>query len=523
MSGAHLNLTFEKGVFTLHSDVTPPKNLFLQEYWVGRPPLYRTKDLKAAVPFRPYADEHAEKVFTRVLSRMMEAPRLPSLSFLDDHQREGINWILTRSRSYIAHCPGAGKTLQAIVASIYTKAKGQTVFIVPPTLTTQWAKEIEKFSVGLVGFKNIGVVRTSKERLGVAWRAPYIIVPDSMLAKPWVHDRLLEMKIKFLAVDEASRFKEPTSLRSIALYGGLYKRRRYKGLVHRTRHTVFLDGSPMPSRPMELWAPTYALDPEAIDCMLQTDFGFRYCGPTVNNYGAWEFKHSSNEDELRTRLQKRFMHVVNEDQLSHPERRRSMLFINEDVRTPMIKDWERAHLDKLRSAKFSEEMNQGTMAEMRRELGVAKAKWIARYVLDRITEKRESILLFVWHREVAERIFDLFNRKLKPGRAGLVYGGTDTTTREMIFSDFQAGKLRVIVGNIMAMGRGHNLQKADRVIFGEFAWTDELNKQCEKRASRRGSEKEFVRCEYIVAPGTIDEVVLNSIFTKERRVKRVIG
>jgi hypothetical protein len=67
------------------------------------------------------------------------------------------------------------------------------------------------------------------------------------------------------------------------------------------------------------------------------------------------------------------------------------------------------------------------------------------------------------------------------------------------------------------------LQAADRVIFGEFSWTDETNKQAEKRASRRGSTKSVVRCDYIVAPGTLDEPVLTSVFRKAANVKRVIG
>ena len=257
--------------------------------------------------------------------------------------------------------------------------------------------------------------------------------------------------------------------------------------------------------------------------MTREDFGFKYCGPTINPRGQWEFKHSSNEDELRQKIRARFMHVVEESRLTHPERRRSMLFMNEDIRTPAIKDWERSNLERFKRGEIDEMSSQGAVAEVRKIIGVSKVPWIARYVSERLQEKRESILLFVWHRDVAELIFEHLNAKFKPGVAGLVYGGTDATTREMIFSDFQKGRCKVIVGNIQAMGRGHNLQRADRVIFGEFSWTDEANKQCEKRASRRGNEKEFVRCEYIVAPGTIDEVVLNSIFTKEQRVKRIVG
>ena len=273
----------------------------------------------------------------------------------------------------------------------------------------------------------------------------------------------------------------------------------------------------MPNRAMELWAPTYALDPMSIDCMDHDDFGFRYGGATLNERGAWEYKGTSREAELKARLQKSFMHVVTEDKLSHPERRRSILMMNEDVRSPEHKTWERKHLGSIESF---DDREPGELAHFRQELGRRKVPFIGQYVKDRLANKNESILLFVWHRDVAQML-STYLQNFKPG---LVIGGTKSEDRERIFKDFQSGKCRLIIGNIQAMGRGHNLQKADRVIFGEFSWTDELNKQCEKRASRRGRDHTaFVRCEYICAPGSIDEKVLRSVFAKERRVKKVIG
>ena len=114
-------------------------------------------------------------------------------------------------------------------------------------------------------------------------------------------------------------------------------------------------------------------------------------------------------------------------------------------------------------------------------------------------------------------------RALEKYGPGVVMGGTPAREREREFDFFQHGKKKILIMNIAAGGRGHNLQAADRVIFGEFSWTDELNRQCEKRASRKGSDKEFIRAEYIVCPNSMDEVVLSSVFTKERRVRKVIG
>jgi SWI/SNF-related matrix-associated actin-dependent regulator 1 of chromatin subfamily A len=511
-------LTFEQGKFVLHSRHAKLRH---DPYWTCRKPgVYETVSLRAAVSFRRSADAETSKILNQVLQAHYELPRIPSLPQLDPHQQEGLRWVLSRKRSYLAHAPGAGKTAQAILAACLAQGEGQTLFIVPPSLTVNWEREIWKVTEWLGVFPTIGGVSSSERRESVAWRAQFVIVPDSMLAKPWVYARLEAMKKKLIAVDEASRFKEFTAERSLAFYGGANEKVSYPGIFRDARHVVFLDGSPMPNRPMELWAPTYALHPEAIDCMDRDDFGYRYCGARINERKVWEYLYSSHEAELRSKLQKDFMHVVAEDRLSHPERRRSLLFIREDARSLEHKSWERQHLQTALKAidEEGDEAGLGDLARFRRELGVRKIPHIARYAAERL-EKNESILLFVWHREVAETLA----QELAHYNPALVIGGTNSVYREGAFEQFQAGERKLIIGNIQAMGRGHNLQRADRVLFGEYSWTDELNRQCEKRASRRGNERAFTRCEYIVSPGSMDEVVLQSIFTKQRRVERIIG
>lgn len=75
-----------------------------------------TTNPKAAAAYRRHADDNAEKYFQRVFVSFYDLPKLSLPKFLDTHQIEGIKWILSRSRSYLAHAPGAGKTAQAIIA-----------------------------------------------------------------------------------------------------------------------------------------------------------------------------------------------------------------------------------------------------------------------------------------------------------------------------------------------------------------------------------------------------------------------
>jgi hypothetical protein len=518
-------LSFLKGKFILSNLTMNQRKLMrvpprLTDWACAEGDTYETTNLRAAVAFRRFSCEKAERVFNRAFQSHYAFPRdcrLPH--FLDPIQKTGVKWVLTRKRSYLAHAPGAGKTWESVVASLLSEGSGQTLFIVPPSMTLNWEREIETICVLMNVWPVVSTVPPSARKDDMSWRADFIICPDSMLTKPWVYERLKTLRPKFIAVDEASRFKDPFADRALAFFGGRTEKNFYHGLFQDARHVVLLDGSPVLNRPMELWAPTYALHPEAIDCMSQDDFGYRYCGPEITERGQYLFLRSSHEAELKEKLQADFMHVVTEDKLDHPERLRSLIFMNEDPRTAQMKTWERKHLSAIDPDEVDDETSQGDLARYRKQIGLSKIDWSSKYIKDRLKNTDESIIVFAWHREVCEQLaLDFIEYD-----AGLIIGGTAPKVRESIFENFQKGKCRLIVGNIAAMGRGHNLQRANRVIFVEPSWTDELNKQCEKRASRRGSEQLSVKCDYIVVPNSIDERVMQSIFTKEKRVKRIIG
>jgi len=534
-----VRLTFDEGQFQLYfSEPISPKNPIPEKFQRLRGSnILVTRDYRAARTLSAYADDKAKTVLSKAFVDRYAMPACALPEFLDAHQKEGVTHILTRSRSYLAHAAGAGKTAQAIVSAMMCDAFGQAVFIVPPSLTLNWARECEKFFLMVTKNKNawpdIAVIPETDRKDYAGWNADFLIVPDSMISTGWVMEKLQSLTIKFLAVDEASRFKDSSASRSIALYGGQFKigkhaGKKSAGLIFKARHTVFMDGSPMPNRPMELWAPTFALSPETIDFMPQNDFGFRYCGAKQNAFGQWEFKHSSHERELNERLiGSGFMHVVSESALNHPERLRTMQFLNKDLRSTEHKKWEKANLARIDlKAVMSErgpisvhsERLSGELAHYRRELGVRKIKAVSAYVKDKLDDKGESILVFAHHREVCEGLA-LALKEFKPA---LVMGGTDARLREEYFSAFNSGSLKVIVGNIAVMSRGHNLQRANRGVFCEWSWCDETNIQCEKRYSRRGSEHVNVRSDYMVAPNSLDEVILGAMFRKSETVAKVI-
>jgi len=515
-------LTWEGGKFVLENDLRLALGIDVWEVMSdGR---CATNDFKAAAKFRAFASSKAQKILNRAFVKRYPAPASPLPPFLDPHQIDGVRWVLTRSRSYLAHAPGAGKTWEAVIAAILTEAGGQALFVVPPSLTVNWAREVTYIAALMRprSFPMVAVIPDSANQDYAGWGAEFVIVPDSMLTRDWVLTRLIEMPKRFVAVDEASRFKEATAQRTLALFGGeLSDGRVSPGLIHdeHCRHAVLLDGSPMPNRPMELWAPTYAMCPESIDFMNQQEFGMQFCGARLNDFGRWEFRHDSNADELKRRLQKDFMHVVPEEALKHPERRRSLLLMSDDVRTLAMQKWERTNLSKISFDDISEGMSKGDIAHHRKELGLKKVPWTVNYVKQRCEDKNEAILVFAWHREVCHEL----ERQLGGIGFRLIMGGTPKDERTTIIERFQEGTIRGIIGNIAAMGRGNNLQAGDRAVFHEWSWSDEDNKQCEKRISRRGNNKAFMRSDYIACPNSLDEITLGAVFRKADRVKRIVG
>jgi SNF2 family DNA or RNA helicase len=266
---------------------------------------------------------------------------------------------------------------------------------------------------------------------------------------------------------------------------------------------------------MELWWPTFSLAPESIDFMSEQEFGLRYCGARLNSYGRFEFRGASRVEELRQKLTLFFMHIVREEQLSHPERRRRIIFLP-DSRPVEIRNWSRDNLSRVSFTDFiGEDDCSGELATLRRMIGLAKSPNAAKFIRERLAVG-ERILAFFWHREVGDELKRLL------AHDEIICGNTPNAERVAQFDEFQAGYRQLILGNVQAMGRGVNLQNASRVIFVEFSWTDETNKQAEKRASRRGNNAEFVPCDYLAMPNSLDEIVLQVLFKKQSLVDRTI-
>lgn len=478
---------------------------------------FKTNKIKEAVRFRKYADNKAEMIFKKLMLKAMPLPSgglFSPIPLLEFQEEQGVPFILSRNRSYLAHQPGLGKSAQFITA--VNSKPGKALITCPAFLKVNWAREITKWA--MQDFPSIAVVPGTPKKASMNWNADYIICPDSMLKAEWVIKALSDLKFRYIAIDEAQRVKTAEASRTTALFGGRNGKIISPGLIYDAEHVVALSGTPMLNRPLELWPILYAMAPELIDFMPMQDFGFRYCGPWRDELGHYHFTGSSNEAELAKRIKPFMQRIRKEDVLKDlPEKVREVIFIDKEVRSRELHNLDNKLLKQLSKSNVEVPKSLGEFALLRHEIGLAKVKWTSEFVASYL-EDGESIILFAHHRDVVATLAEMLF-KFSPM---VINGSTDQEDRTRYQDLFQLGKRRLIIGNISAMNLGLTLTKATRVIFGEYDWTPANNEQAEDRAHRIG-QHDSVFVQYIVLPNSLDERVLQRVLEKQESIGKVIG
>ena len=245
-------------------------------------------------------------------------------------------------------------TIQAI--GIHNTVKSDKVLIVcPASLKVNWKREFEKWDVH---GKSVGIAQSVVKR-------EHIIGDDgerlrnhngALVYKVWTehewpetdvvvinYDMLdaFDSKIKeqswsLLICDEAHLLKTKTSLRTMCVFGGTRKGSKKAGRKDReyseidAERSVFLTGTPILSKPIELWALVRACDPSGLG-RRKEDFQFDYCGAYYDgNY--LDDSGASNLEELNRLLRERFM--VRRDKRAVlkelPDKRREVIVLPQD-------------------------------------------------------------------------------------------------------------------------------------------------------------------------------------------------
>ena len=143
--------------------------------------------------------------------------------------------------------------------------------------------------------------------------------------------------------------------------------------------------------------------------------------------------------------------------------------------------------------------------------------------------QEQSILVFSTRTEtflepLAKFLQENINFKQKKMKIGLITGKVTHQQRIEFISDFQKGKVKILLCNIQSAGMGLNLSQADIAIFADRSYSPADNEQAEARfLPTKDSENPKTRLIIdLICKGTIDEKI-SSLLKRKKDITKIIA
>lgn len=446
------------------------------------------------------------------------------------YQKAGIAYSLSCPNALIADEQGLGKTIQAIGVFNNDPTISKVLIVCPASLRLNWKREFSKWTTRPV---RIAIINGGKPSDFPKSEFDILITNFDVVGK---HRKMIDMySWDLLVVDEAHNLKNPKSLRTKAVLGAVSKGKRTAEAI-KARRRIFLTGTPIVNRPVELWPLVEALDPEGLGKKF-FNFAKRFCNAQQTRYG-WDFSGASNLDLLQRLLREKCMvRRLKADVLTElPAKRRQVIEIPANGSSKLVAEEKRVYdshrsmlealEERLAEAETRENydlehedigalrslLNHASktafteMSGIRHEVALAKVP----HVVEHVRESLENgpVVLFVHHKDVVAQIAAEF-----PGCVTLT-GETSMENRQKAVDDFQAGRASLFIGNIQAAGVGITLTRSAHVIFAELDWVPGNLSQAEDRCHRIG-QTESVLVQHIVLEDSMDADMAKKLIVKQ--------
>lgn len=418
---------------------------------------------------------------------------LPSDHQLFPYQRAGVDFLRGRKVALLADEMGLGKTPQSVVACDEVGANGILV-VCPAVARFNWRREFERFSKRE---RPIVVIerRDDQPQLGGVTIASYDLV--SAMAHTWVGEW------DALILDEIHYCKSIDAKRSSAILGKA-------GLVHRTKHTWALSGTPAPNHAGELWPLLRVFGATSLS---YDHFISRYCESYDSGYGI---KISGTKKlmipELRELLGKIMLRRRKSEVLKDlpPISFHTVVVEAGEVDVGFEVARLRGEAALLAQAMALRELDPPSammtleglaqsLSTLRRYKGLQKVEAVAQMVNEELElGLYDKIVVFAIHRDVIARLAARWAK----WRPVVVTGSTSPEDRQRAVDRFQQNPQaapHIFIGNIQAAGTNLTLTAAHHVLFVEEDWVPGNNQQAAMRCHRIGQ----------TSPVTVRMITLN--------------
>lgn len=444
------------------------------------------------------------------------------------YQKAFVPFALPRRSCLNADVPRLGKTIMSMaVANATPREDLQSMLIFcQANAKTQWQADHDKWAYHDMPS---GIIRGTKDSGNP--RAPTTIINYDI--QSYHQDFLYEREWDLVVFDEAHNLMNVGSQRTRALLGG--DRTLEKGPKIRAKRRIFLTGTPVWTRPLNLWPLVRSCDPEGLG-RNYWDFISRYCGASKEN--QWDASGRCNEEELQFKLRASMMFrrekgdvmaeippnrqtvVLPKDGLaslveterSYVANQLSELEAMLEARDPGVVD-RYAHL----GTPDEDLDDRGPLSSVRRELALAKVPMCIEWINDNVLSTEPKVVVFAHHRDVVKKIAAAY-----PGCA-VIMGGMSETQRDAAKERFQTDPdCRVIVCNIRAGGTAISLSASDVVVFAEMSWVPSEMDQAEERIWLY--EKTVPMSVYrLVVENSLDSIMAHILDVRQESIERTLS
>jgi hypothetical protein len=471
-------------------------------------------------------------------------------------------------------------TVQAI--GVHNAREAKSILVVcTASLKINWSREWRKWdihgkTVGIAGSKarsktEDGFTRTWTEHI---WPDTDVVIINYDMLETF-DEQLKAKEWDLFIADECHHLKGMQTVRTKCVFGGRKKARKNASgkvikshvdfLPIRAKTRLFLTGTPILSRPAELWVLLRACDPDGLGRDYDA-FVTEFCAAEQGPFKL-DVSGAQNEEKLQELLRSRFM--VRRDKRSVlkelPDKLREIVTLPHDkLKKPIRKEksrietalsayeavlgldsahdefWYLSVVDKL-GDKLEEALDAQDpdnldweaavqqlsepdkilfteISAAREEIALAKVGMVVEHVA-KLVDAEEPVILFAYHKSV---IAELREQLEKMGlRVGVITGATPSNKRQGVVDQFQDGELDVILGNIIAMGEGYTITRARFVVFAELDWVPAKIEQAEDRAWRIG-QANAVLVQHLVVDGSIEARMVIALLEKMLVIAQVL-
>jgi SWI/SNF-related matrix-associated actin-dependent regulator 1 of chromatin subfamily A len=422
---------------------------------------------------------------------------------------------------------GIGKSAQALGYLKLHPELRPALVICPAILKINWKREIDKWLKGekvqilngrnplgnyfyrdstiyIINYDILAYAEREKGKKGKELKKGKIVALHG-----WI-ELLKECGLKAIVIDECHRIGEGKSIRAKAVVD-IAKR------IKECR--IGLSGTPIKNRVSEFFTILNLVDP--INFPNRWSFLQKYCD-AKKGYWGWTYNGLSNWEELRNLLQSVMIRRRKKDVLKElPEK--NIIIQNLDVgdielekyrkSTKSLKEWIGKQSDYVEGKQIKIKM-KGIFEILKQHAYIAKRNLVVEWI-ENFLESGEKLVVGVYHTRAIDDLVEHF-------KCDKIDGSVSMEKRQEIIDRFQKdGDVKLLVGQINAMGEGITLTAASNMVIIQFGWNPAEHEQLSDRLHRLG-QLNSVTIYYLIALGTIEETIIQIIQRKSSMVNRVL-